>query len=418
MGAIRKNSNTLFLWLLFLIYPLGAFLVSMRFYNFKEYRVFVLLFLSLLGFTYIPVPNSDGDRNKTEFVSNVTYSFIEYSNDVKAVIKGTSDNNKDFYLITVKYISLIISTNYKIFFLIIGILYFSVLLKVLSTLWDNVLIKNNENIVYFIGICFILNIIAGMNGIRFPMAFWVFGYGAVNLLLKNEFKYLLIAGLSVLIHFSLGFSMVFLIIYYASRYTNNRNVLLFSLAMVAIIAAVVPSTVSSYLTVFGGGQEDSINAYSNEDYIEGRINHIEEWNWYVRINFYSYQYFFLSLLVLTKLKYFKINFDTISNRLFGFSVFMAMQFLLTATFLDPISNRYMIIFYLFGLVYMFYLASINQGNRFLKIVRTIFIPILILNILIKIRSDLYSLSPVLAFGNAISVFLYDSSVSVQDYILN
>jgi len=101
--------------MLFLLYPLGAFLVSLRHYNIKEYRIFVLLFLSLLGLTYIPVPNSDGDRNKTEFVSKISYSFSEYSYDITSIIKGKS-NNKDFYLITVKYISLLISSNYKIFF--------------------------------------------------------------------------------------------------------------------------------------------------------------------------------------------------------------------------------------------------------------------------------------------------------------
>jgi len=138
------------------------------------------------------------------------------------------------------------------------------------------------------------------------MAFWVFSYGAINLIFKNDFKYLLIAGLSVLIHFSLGFSMIFLILFYVSRFTSNRNVLFFMLAMVAVVTAIIPSTISSYLTIFGGGHEESINAYSNEDYIEGRINHIEEWNWYVKLNFYSYQYFFISVFVLTKLKYFKI----------------------------------------------------------------------------------------------------------------
>jgi hypothetical protein len=417
MGIIRSKSNTFFLWIFFLIYPLGAFVVAIRNYRFKEFRIFILLFLSLLGYTYIPVPNSDGDRHKNEFVSTVTYGFEKYVNDINSVIKGTAES-KDFYIISVKYISLLLSTDFKIFFLILAILYFSVFLKVLETLWDNIILISKENLVYFIGICFVLNITAGVSGIRFPMAFWVFSYGSLNLIFKNEFKYLLIASLSVLIHFSLGFSMVFLILFYVSRFTSNRNVLFLLLATVAIVAAVIPSTISSYLTIFGSAQEESINAYSNEDYIEGRENLIEEWNWYLKINFYSYYYFFIAVLVLTKLKFFNVNFDTISNRLFGFGIIMTIQFLLTATFLDPISNRYMTIFYLFGLIYMFYLASINQGNKFMKITRNIFIPILMLNILIKIRADLYSISPVLAFGNAISVFIYDSAVSVQDYLLN
>jgi len=84
-------------------------------------------------------------------------------------------------------------------------LYFFVLLKFLSTLWETTIIKNKINLVYFVGICFTLSLAAGLNGIRFPMAFWVFSYGALNLILKNEIKYLLIAALSLLIHFSLGF---------------------------------------------------------------------------------------------------------------------------------------------------------------------------------------------------------------------
>jgi len=68
-------------------------------------------------------------------------------------------------------------------------------------------------------------------------------------------------------------------------------VLFLLLTIVVIVAAVAPSAVASYLTVFGSGQEDSVNSYSNEDYIEGRENHIQQWNWYLQISFYSFYYF-------------------------------------------------------------------------------------------------------------------------------
>ncbi len=410
------KSNKLFMWIIFLIYPLGALILGIKNFQYKEYRIFILLFFVLFGYTFIVIPDSDGERNVQEFISTKDYNIQKYIDDIKSVNKGTSDN-KDYYVITVKFITFFLSSNYKIFLLILSFFYFSVVLKFIGFVWDIVIFRNKDSLIYLIGLCFVINLSAGVSGVRFPMAFWVFSYGAINLIVKNNYKYLFIAALSVLIHFSLGFSFVFLILFYLSRYTSNLSLLLILLTLTFVVTLAFPALVSANLNIFGGGLEEKINSYTNEDYIENREDHLDEVNWYVKFNFFSYYYFTVIAILLTKIKKFKINSDLIGDRLFAFSIFLIIEATLTSSFLDSISNRYIMFVNLFGLVYLYYITCLNVGNKFLKFLRVVFIPILVINILVKLRSDFYTISPVLVFGNAILVFIYDATISVQDYLL-
>lgn len=411
------KSNIKMMWVLFVIYPLGALIISAKKFYIKEFRIFILAFFVLFGYSFVIVDDSDGCRYRDDFVAANEYSFNEYSYDIQQVFVGKAAN-PDFYAITLKYVAKLFTNNYHFYFALAALIYFFVYLKFLGQIYDSVYeISPKFYLNFFIGIIFLFTISGGINGIRFPLALWIFSYGAWNLILKDQFKYLLIAAFSILIHFSLNFSFVFLIIFYASRYNSNRNLLLTLLTIVFVSVSAFPGIFEVLMNFLGGSMGDKMAGYSDEDYIETRVGIVQDWNWYVAFNLYGPYYFYLVTVLLSKFKIFKLKFDTISNRLFGFVIIMLIHSLFSAAIVDPISNRYALLVNLFSLIYLMYLSAANSDSKFLKVMNYIYLPILIISVLVKLRVDLDTFNSVLFFGSAIMVFIIDSSTSIQELLI-
>jgi hypothetical protein len=411
------KSNIKMMWVLFVIYPLGALIIAAKNFKNKEFRIFILAFFVLFGYSFVIVDESDGSRYRDDFVVANEYTFNQYSDDIQQVFVGKAIN-PDFYSLTLKYVAKFFSNNYHFYFALAAFIYFFVYLKFLGEIWDKIYeISAKFYLNFFIGIVFLFTISAGINGIRFPLALWVFSYGAWNLILKDQFKYLIIASLSILIHFSLNFSFIFLIIFYASRYNSNRNLLLTLLALVFVSISAFPGIFEALMNFLGGSMGDKMAGYSDDDYIDSRKDIVVQWNWYVAFNLFGSYYFSIIAVLLSKFKTFKLKFDTTSNRLFGFVIIMLIHSLFSAAVVDPISNRYAILVNLFSLIYLMYLSANNSESKLLKVMNYIYLPILVISVLVKLRVDLDTFNSVLFFGNAIMVFIIDSSISIQELLI-
>lgn len=369
------------------------------------------------GYTFLPIPNSDGSRYKEDFETTKSYRFSQYYYDIQEIFKGEA-NNPDFYAPTLKYVVHLITNDYKIYFLIAAFFYFFVSLKLLGTIWDLVVHKNAKYFLsFFIGCCFIYNFSAGINAIRFPFAFMVFSYGALNLIMKNEKKYLFIAFLSILIHFAFSFSFVFLVVIYLFKFKSNPWILYLLLLLFAFFGTLFPSLVEQNLEFFGKATESKFDAYTQEGFVETRAEHLQVWNWYVYFNFYSTYFFPMIALFMTRVKFFKIKTDELSEKLYVFTVVMLLHALLSGSVVDVISNRFNLLFIFFTLIYLFYLSLTNYNNKIFRLLNYVYIPILIVNILIKFRADLYTVNAIVVFGNVIATFFMDISISIQDFLL-
>ncbi|UPT70025.1 MAG: EpsG family protein [Flavobacterium sp. JAD_PAG50586_2] len=364
----------------------------------------------------MPIPSSDGSRYQEDFAKTKSYTFSQYAYDVQEIFRGEA-NNPDFYAPTLKYIVHSFTNDPHIYFLFAALLYFFVVLKLLGTVWEMVVSKNARYFIsFFIGCCFIYNLSAGVNAIRFPFAFMVFAYGALNLILKNERKYLFIAFISILIHFAFSFSCVFLVIIYLFKFRSNPWILYLLLLMFAFFGSLFPSFVEQNLEFLGKATESKFDAYTGEGFVETREEHLQVWNWYVYFNFYSVYFFPLIVLFVTRIRFFKIKTDELSEKLYIFAVVMLLHALLSGSVVDAISNRFNLLFVFFTLVYIFYLSSDNYYNKIFRLINYIYIPLLIINILIKFRGDLYTVNAVVVFGNVIVTFFMDITVSIQDFM--
>lgn len=418
MKAIT-DKNKAWLWIIYIIYPLVPFIFAIKNYSIKKYRIFIYVFFLFYAYTFLPIPNSDGSRYKQVFEATQFYSFNSYCNDIGAVVTGNSINT-DFYHLTIHYLAKLISNDSRIFFLISGSIYFFVFLKLLSIIWQLVENKNTKYFIsFFLGCCFIYNLCAGINGIRFPLAFMVFSLGALKLLVTKEKKYIFVAFLAILIHFAFIYSFLFLIPIYLLNFSVKPWILYVLLIIVLSFSYLFSSFIESKLGLLGSTTAESkFSGYTGEGFLEKRANNKESWNWYIGFNLYSVYFFSFISFFLTRLKFYKIKFDSLSNKLFVFSAVMLVHSILSGSVVDSVSNRYNMLFIFFELLYLFYLSSINNGNKFLKFLNYIYMPILIINILIKLRGDLYTVNILILFGNFILSFFIKEIISIQDYILN
>lgn len=413
-----KKQNIGFSWVLFFVFPLLSFIFAVKNYPIKNYRIFIYGFFLFYGFTFLPIPKSDGSRYKAAFESAQAYDSYEYFKDFKEILNSESEYT-DYYQITLKFVAKQISDDSRYYFLLAASVYFFVFLKLLSTIWDLVLNNNSKYFIsFFIGCCFIYNFSAGVNNIRFPLAFMVFSLGALKLIITNKKEYLLLAFLSVLIHFAVIYSVVFLIIIYLLKFSVKPWLLYTSLIVVLSLSFLFFSFIQSNLGSLGSTAETKFTGYTGEGFVDRRGATVESWNWYISFNLSSSYYFAIISLIMTKFNYFKIKFDYLSNKLFVFAFILLIHAILSGSVVDAVTNRYNVFFVLFELLYLFHLSSINLNNKFLKILNYIYIPILIINVLIKLRGDLYTANIIIFFGNFILSFFINEPVSIQDYFLN
>ncbi|MFH1119637.1 MAG: EpsG family protein [Bacteroidota bacterium] len=422
MSNIRKKtthhkSNVAALWLLSIVYPLLTFITALKNFSNKKYRVFIILFGALYGFTFIPISKSDGQAYKDTFLGMKDYTFTKYINDISSIADDDSDF-PDIYAFTLFFIAKKISDDPRVFFLITGIFYFWMLIALMSSIWS--MAPSGWGQFYFwffLGCIFVLNFSAGINGVRFGMAYMVFGYGALNLILKKKIKFLLIASLSILIHFSLLYMVLFLVAFYLAGYPRQKNFLYVFLA-IALVSSIFSTFIAENVGLFGTTIENKFNEYTDAGFMEKREEHTEVWRWYVNFDKYSTFYFVNIAMLLIRFFASKIRHDDTANRLFSFALIIFGASIISGGLVDSISNRYILISNLFALVYLLYISYLNPGNLYLSRISRIYRPIFILHALVVLRADLYTVSPWLLFGNPIVMVVMESDMSIQDIIMD
>lgn len=413
----NKRENLALTGLVFIVMPFISFIISIRNHAYPQFKIFILLFLILYGYTFIPIAGSDYTRYIEHFHNYSSYTF----NDIKAIIAKTytdESTNPDIYATFLLFLTTRVTNDYRVFFLIASLIYFSIALKLWETIW-----KLSEGsgfrfyTVFFIGTLFVVNFSTGINGIRWPLGFMVFSLGALKFILTNKKRYLITGFISVLIHFAFLFPSLFLLIFSILRLTKKTNVVMIILIGILFTASILSQLISSNAGIFGSGIQNRLTGFTGEGYLEGRSEHITQWNWYVQINLFATIYFLIFALILTHLRRSRLLFDDISAKLLIFVILLLTQSILSGNILDPMTNfRYYSIMSLFGLVTLNYLGKINQLSLLLRRLSYIYIPILILRALIILRIDLYTISPSLIFGNIFSIFFVKSDVSIFDFI--
>lgn len=405
MGNQLKKKNLGILWIFFIIYPLLAFVNSVRFPKVKEYRIIVYAFAIFYGYTFVPTPNSDATRYEERVTQLESYPFNEYWQDISTMYDADVPYN-DAYVYTVLFVVSKFSSNPIVYRVVFATIYFYILLGLFYSVYDYVEINKKYKAVfwYVLGLVFVLNLSSGINGVRFPLALQLFFLGFFKYVTTNKWKYLLLCFSTFLVHFMMGFSIIFLLIFVLTKkYYNPLYALILCLVFFVVSSS---GLVASNAALLGDGIEQKTESYSeNEEYREHRNAHLDSVNWYIKFDRFSTYYFGLLSLVLIIAYRKKIQKDALASHLEYFTILMYIASFVSAQLVDELSNRYYIFANTALLILMYYLSSINN-NKIIRRLTLIFIPVGLLHILIMLRADQTTISSNLLFGNLITEYFY------------
>jgi len=418
MNHFNEKRNIAHLWVLFVISPFLTFLISLRYYSSQQYRIFLILFFLLYGYSFVTIPGSDHSGYIETYKEYTTYKY----SDFKEIILDTYSANSiqpDFYAPVLLFLTSRVTEDYRFLSLVQAFIYFSVCLALWNSIW-----KLNHGdyrklyFIFFVGTIFILNFYAGINGIRWALAFMVYSLGSLKYILSNKLRFLGLAILSVFIHFSLIPAILFLLVFTIIKSFKNINLLFGILILTVIASSLLSLVLTSGASYFGSGIENKLIGYGSENYVAYRESLADANNWYVNFNLKSTYIFVIASMMLLWVRKSKLKFDNISTNLFVFTILLLIQSTITSSILDPItSRRYFLLMALFGLITLYYIGYNNQQSTLIRVLCIFYVPLLILHILVTFRGGLYTVSPFLVFGNVFFILFMKSDINIQDLLL-
>ena len=281
---ILNNKGVLFL--LFWMSPILSFAYAIKSFKNRQYHFIILMFAFLFGYSFIPYENSDTERYLERFEIVNQFSASDYVQTLSSIYSQGS-LFQDIYLVSLMFFLSLLGASYKLFVGVQAVIYFSFFLGILNTILDQLQnVAYKKYMIFLLGCVFIYSFASGINSIRFPTAFMVFVYFTLKYLFRPKLIYVILAGLSCLIHIALLQVFLGLVLFVAINKTNNEYfkallIVGFALTLYSMNIQQASQVIENDLV------SQKVRAYTNENYLESREQHTKEWNWYIQFNQYS-----------------------------------------------------------------------------------------------------------------------------------
>ncbi len=288
----RKNSKAgIFL---FFIHPFLAFLLSLSNLRSKSSFVVFLLFNILFGYTFIAQNESaDSFGYVQEFKAAKNSTTSNYLNDIKDYTTFNS-KIKDIYVITCNYLVTRVTDNYHVLLALYAIVFAFFFLKSFRFFVDRPEL-NRSYIVYLIAFLFVFsNPISNINGVRFYTAAWLAVYVIFQVVVNKNYRFLILALITPLIHISfLSFIAVLLIYLFSIKY-DKFWVVLFVISF--FVGNIAVELVQNYSALMPQTFQNMAWSYADDVNIQKRLESIQLLPLYAKV-LNKLPYLFINALV-------------------------------------------------------------------------------------------------------------------------
>ena len=232
---MRTDYRASFLVSLFtyLIWPFGSLLIAFKRLDKFSFYIFILVGF-FYGYTYNYIGESDMPRYANEFTRISTWSFE------RLLFEFSSGNYSDFYTITLSYIVSRFTTDLKLYIAFATLIYSLFYFKSIHIIFN--LVPKNKSILCHLllfSIFFYIPIFY-VNGLRFYTSFYVFIYAILNIFIKKDIRYYIIAFVTPLIHISFLIPAFLLILF---KFIGNYRIICL---LILFATFFTPSSVSFF----------------------------------------------------------------------------------------------------------------------------------------------------------------------------
>ncbi len=393
--------------LFFLIWPFGAFLYALYYYNKKESKIVFILFTGLFGYSMLPMsPGLDLYRVLHEFPTYSSLSYSDFKQSFRNLYSNSGDSaSVDLYRDTVTFIVSRFTENGKWLMLAFGLFTGYAYTKVLSLFIGEGQERNIHLYILIISFSFIISI-DQISGVRFCLAAYVFFFGAIHVIINGDKRYLFVAALAILIHFS--FITVVLLLIVFLKLKNYPGIIYALVILSFILPNLLHSYILQYAGIFGQAIEARTELYKD---LTSELNYGADTSWYVRYRISLMQIFCYLVLVLTRIRKKFINYSDRTSDLFFFCL-LVLTFVNFTMDIPHLGYRFQFIFLMFSMYYLYKLYTENSES--VLIARLIYtaLPFSILMIFYGLRSILYLTPLSLYLFNLPGIFFYQPTQTV------
>jgi hypothetical protein len=355
--TLSKSKNYLFL---FMIWPFLAFITAIINYSQKESRKVVYIFLIYYGLTF--VINSATYVDAAGYAMNLKVNAALPFSDFFKIVGGlyASDTSVD---IVEPFISFIVSRftdDYRILYAVFAAIFGFFYLKSIDLLYDRYHENPGWNVGIHLAFFTIIIPITYINGFRMYAAAWIFFYGAYNVILHHDYRYLLIALASSFVHFSFLSANILLIIYF---FVGNRNAIYLPIALISfVIPQLFAATFQSISLKLGGGLQSRFESYTNKEFLGIRQESFDQASWFLKsVNDLVFYYILLAIIVI-QIRYGYLMKGKAERNLFSF-LLLLISFVNFGRAIPSFGARFQIVFLLFATFYVFLYFLKLPGNK-------------------------------------------------------
>lgn len=401
MQQSLHKQNTISLLLVFLVWPIAGLFYCLQFVKRRFALNYIIAFFSLYGFSLVYNDTMDATRYVFRFQEIKTLDWSE--------IQSTG---LEIYFNVIAFIVSRFTENPRFLFAILGLVYGFFFMQMIKILLSQISSKQNNIFVNYFFIAVVLYIpFSSLIGVRSHTAMFIFLYSCLLIVTskQRDWRHLLIAILTITVHWSYIIPLIFLFIFFIDRHAFFKvNVLLLFSFILRFTSTL---DFSGLIHFFGGDIEQRYNAYNTESYIDSRIEAMTMVKSYVTERGDYMFVFLLAVLFIHFLFRKNLRKSITSQRMY-------ILFALMISMFNFVSNniityeRFQQVTNIVGLIYVFFFI---KDCATIKIKQIVFLLSLIpftINLWVNLRLDLDSINAFLILGNGLFIWITDFNESI------
>jgi len=408
-GLIAKHKSIISEWALFLIHPVSALILAFLNYKSSYAKNFLWIFVAYYGFTMvISDVEMDANRYRDSFIA-LAESPVTAQNFISLLYQEDA-NFVDAVQPLITFLVSIFTNDYRVLFAIFGLVFGYFYSRNIWFLLERSGSRVKSSSCIFI---FIFIIVIGfwqINGFRMWTAAHVFFFGAIQYLIDNKKKGIIIAAFSVFFHFSFILP-VGLLLFFTVLPKKIDWFFWFFIITFFISELNVRMLTETLADLLPGVFVQRINSYTSDVYMEAVSDDLQTRNW--RFHFYSQSIKwvatgFLGVIYFFGKKFIKENRNY--NILFCYTIFfMAVVNLVSQV---PSVNRFYLVVYLFVFAFIFLYLQHAPTFYLKRAILLISFPLLIFYSLGMINISFMTIGMITLIGNPIFTLLPYGDIDV------
>jgi len=399
-------------FILFLFSPFIGFVQAIKHHNERWAKNSVWLFVIFYGYTMCRPEIMDSSRYVTKLkeLYNTPLNWDVFV----ANFYSEESSTVDIYQPLLTYILSLVTDNGNILFAVFGIFFGYFYSRNIWLLLDYS--KNQRMTNMMIAIIVTFSCVVGfwnLNGVRMWTAAHMFFYGTFLLLVHGNRKGLVIAVLSILVHFSFILPIGVLLFFYFIK-IPWRILYFFFIASFSITTLNLDSVRSRLESIAPDFLLPRVKSYTSEEYVEVISDLNASGNWY--ISYYNTSVSWYLMILFSFIYFSSAKSNTYSksfSNLFGFS--LLLMSIGNITSLMPSGSRYLLLAQLFGMALIYFYYVVFNDKEFKK--WALFVsPLLFFYIIVSIRISFDTISFMTVLTNPILATIIDLPIPLIDLI--